>query len=1165
MAQTTQASVPRRPTAVKQSTISNIKNIVISENDPSIPPTDILDSPFLTAFLTATPVATEIISHLSTPQKQYLFATCHALSEYRDSCYAWRNVTLTKSGYEPRTSLAMVNYQIQARIAAQGRYIYIPDEKAKRERAEREGWHVEESVEKYFCRGLESSRIWDMFSLRPAFGRVLKELVLDGTGVDIEFVKKVLAICAVGGKGLKSLSLRYCEKTSLGDIADLIPKEYILLPPDESEDSGFESQSEDEEESLLKGLAELRIYGIKDLHLGSQDHKHWLVKLDRFFKYTTNKKIRTDVGWCSQTLQGPKKKLRRPHCHAGRDLPFIRILPLADTGSTRKTACMECKKTPEQVGWYCDGCLKDVLSSYAITAIRSVPASSSAAIALPAAAMLASCRTVGRSARANHVTANQPVALTKLKYHALLALKGKRSRARLAIRRGSAESAIRGYTLIVRSRSALSNAAAIMNFAMSVARVCTPLEYTKGKPPQIPFLEYGMVKLRCFLTAAKSSFLNADIPEGTIEELIYVVDSAEYPIIPKGYDAKAHDESYFKDNIMSAILNKLGLNKSGAETNVEHLSPAADSKSENYETSSIESAEKQAGVQKVEAIALTWTKTSLWVAYAGILLMATSTSLEAQTTYLYSSYALSGFGFHSLLSTVSIVTGVMYAVVKPPMAKIADVFGRFEAFAISILFFCIGYIMLASSSSVEVYAGAQVFYAAGSTGLLILQQIFMADTTDLLNRALFSSLPDLPFLWTVWAGPKLGATVLQNTTWRWGYGMWAIILPVCALPLLGSLFYNTLKAKKKGLLPPSRAKELGWGKFLVKTFWDLDIIGLLLFTAALCLILIPLTLGAGATGKWKNASLIAMLVVGGVCLIAFPFFEMSKKLAPSPLLHLRLLKNRTVMAGCLIAVFYFMAFYQSVFPYFYSYLVVANEQSVVSAGRIVLVFSFTSTVSSIIISFIIKYTGHYKYFVIAGGLIYILGFGLMLRYRVEGSTRTQIVINQVLVGLGGGFLNVPAQLGVQSVVPHQDVGLATALFLTSISVGQAIGSAISGAIWTNNLLPKLNQYLPEEVKVNATLIYSDFTHASSYPPGSPARLAINKSYQETMRLMLIGALVSAVPIIFLTLLMENVDLKKQEQNIKGRVFGSSGSDADKRVAEEEAAYIRRQSHVGVVA
>jgi len=84
------------------------------------------------------------------------------------------------------------------------------------------------------------------------------------------------------------------------------------------------------------------------------------------------------------------------------------------------------------------------------------------------------------------------------------------------------------------------------------------------------------------------------------------------------------------------------------------------------------------------------------------------------------------------------------------MAKIADTFGRFEAFLISILALLIGYVMLTFSNNVETFASAQIFYSAGSTGLGLLQQIFIADTTDLLNRALLSSLPDTPFLATVW-------------------------------------------------------------------------------------------------------------------------------------------------------------------------------------------------------------------------------------------------------------------------------------------------------------------------------------------------------------------------------------------------------------------------------
>jgi hypothetical protein len=104
------------------------------------------------------------------------------------------------------------------------------------------------------------------------------------------------------------------------------------------------------------------------------------------------------------------------------------------------------------------------------------------------------------------------------------------------------------------------------------------------------------------------------------------------------------------------------------------------------------------------------------------------------------------------------------AVIKPPMAKIANVFGRLEAFTISVFLYILGYIQMAGSQNVETFASAQIFYSAGFTGLLILQQIFIADTSDLTWRALLSSLPDVPFLVTVWLGPLIAQRLYTN--WR---------------------------------------------------------------------------------------------------------------------------------------------------------------------------------------------------------------------------------------------------------------------------------------------------------------------------------------------------------------------------------------------------------------
>ena len=569
--------------------------------------------------------------------------------------------------------------------------------------------------------------------------------------------------------------------------------------------------------------------------------------------------------------------------------------------------------------------------------------------------------------------------------------------------------------------------------------------------------------------------------------------------------------------------------------------------------------------------------------YHSVFLLALVTSLESQTTTNLTVYATSAFAQHSLVATVLVVQQVVngpyrilaldivcslfiIAVVKPPMAKIANVFGRLEAFSISVFIYIIGYIQQAASNNVKTFAAAQIFYSAGFTGLQILQQIFIADTSDLLNRALFSSLPDIPFIGTVWAGPPLANSLLSQTTWRWGYGIWAIILPVAFLPLALSLFLNRRKAKRLGIHPSSSWAERSFFDGIWTAWKDLDVMGLLLLSASICLILIPLTLAATASNKWHNGSIIAMLVVGCVLFPIFISWESLPKLSPHPFLSLRLFKSRTLVAGCVIGFFYFAVFYTSIYPYFSSYLQVVHSQSVTSAGHITQTFTFTSTITSIIVSLFIKFTKHYKYYITVGACIYLLGVGLMIRYRAEGSTIGQIIGTQIVIGIGGGMVNVPAQLGVQASVSHSDVAAATAIFLTIVEIGGAVGAAISGAIWTGNLLPKLQAYLPPAAADQAATIYGNLTIAKSFPRGSAEKVAIDRSYQETMDLLLIVAACLCVPLLPLSLVMRNLRLDAIDQRVKGTVIGrgddragaGAGSDVDAGARDESSESRRRR-------
>ncbi len=220
-----------------------------------------------------------------------------------------------------------------------------------------------------------------------------------------------------------------------------------------------------------------------------------------------------------------------------------------------------------------------------------------------------------------------------------------------------------------------------------------------------------------------------------------------------------------------------------------------------------------------------------------------------------------------------------------------------------------------------------------------------------------------------------------------------------------------------------------------------------------------------------------------------------------------------------------MAFYLSVFPYFGSYLLVVQGKSIAAAGYITTTFTFTSVVSSLVVSMLIKYTGHYKYFVTLGSCIYLLGIGLMIRFRDIGASTGTLIGCQIAVGIGGGFLNVPAQLGVQASASHAKVAAATAAFLTILEIGGAVGAAISGAVWSNNLPKKLAAYLPPDIASEATMIYGNITYASTqYAIGSPERIAINRAYQETMQILLTIAVCIAAPLIPLSLLMKNYKL-----------------------------------------
>ncbi|KAF3915386.1 hypothetical protein AA313_de0207426 [Arthrobotrys entomopaga] len=262
---------------------------------------------------------------------------------------------------------------------------------------------------------------------------------------------------------------------------------------------------------------------MKDLNLNSQDHRSYLNKLDRFFRYTANKKIRTDVGWCSQTLQGPKKRLRRSQCHGGRDLPFIRILPLADTGSVRNKLCIGCKKGPEEIGWYCDGCLKDVLCDICGDFVCDVCDPKRTNLIKCSDCPTRRCESCfldngGTYCQNSSCDERATCGMHKFEVSCDTCCKKKEI-----------------------SCSSCSPA--------SKCKGCNAWIYSDCKDSKPSFhcnCDFELCHKCC--ETAKTKFLTTDIPADSFEELVYGIDSTECPIIPRAYDPAEHDDTYFLDN-----------------------------------------------------------------------------------------------------------------------------------------------------------------------------------------------------------------------------------------------------------------------------------------------------------------------------------------------------------------------------------------------------------------------------------------------------------------------------------------------------------------------------------------------------------------------------------------------------------------------------------------
>ncbi|GLA29729.1 siderophore transporter [Aspergillus niger] len=533
------------------------------------------------------------------------------------------------------------------------------------------------------------------------------------------------------------------------------------------------------------------------------------------------------------------------------------------------------------------------------------------------------------------------------------------------------------------------------------------------------------------------------------------------------------------------------------------------------------------GVKRIEALSSHLHILDRVFLFCGIFLIAYVYGLDGLLRGTYQPYATASYGLHSVLSSVDILRAVIAAAAQPTAAKIADVFGRVELILVSIFFYTLGTIVEASSSTVEQFAAGAVLYQIGYTAIILLVEVLIADVTSLRSRLLFSYIPTLPFLINTWISGNITGAVLGVTTWRWGIGMFAIIYPICTLPLLMVLYIVYHRAKKGGTVDhiASSFRTLGVRRLAIELFWQLDVIGIILMIAFLAMILVPLTIAGGLDSQWKKAKIIVPLVLGLCCIPAWVVWERTCK---HPMVPFKLLKDRAVWGALGIAVMLNTAWALQN-EYLYTVLIVSFGESITSATRIRSLYSFSSVLTGSILGVVVFKVRRLKPFIVGGTLLFMVAYGILIYYRggPTSSSHSGIIGGQILLGIAGGLFPYPAQASIQAATKHEHLAVVTGLFLACYNIGTAVGGSISGAVWTQILPRELNSRLGNATL--ATQAYKDpFTFSATYPIGTPDRDAVVAAYKHTQRLLCITGICLTVPLVAFSLCTRNLVLTKEQ-------------------------------------
>ncbi|KAI9002020.1 major facilitator superfamily domain-containing protein [Gaertneriomyces semiglobifer] len=556
------------------------------------------------------------------------------------------------------------------------------------------------------------------------------------------------------------------------------------------------------------------------------------------------------------------------------------------------------------------------------------------------------------------------------------------------------------------------------------------------------------------------------------------------------------------------------------------------------------------GTKKVQAIVRVMSKEQTWFLYIGIYLLTFVTGL-AGALYNLQNFVLSDFYSHSSLPIVMLILSSLRTVMLPMFAKLADLWGRTEILIFSILIWCAGQIVTSKASSYGVVLLAFILVTVGDTGLLAFREFFIADSSTLRNRAIVQGLPDLQYYILIGISGPLLNYFTEKESWRWAYGMFAILIIGTAIPLVSMMLFMEAKIRRLGLIEPINWKA-NIREYITYVAVKIDLVGCILLTGSLLLVLFPVPWSRSLPDRFSDGRVIAMLVVG--CLLWPVLILWEAKYAKFPIVPPKYFAHKTVVGGSLVAFLMWVSYY-SYTEMFYAYLMVTQGLDAQDAQYVQSAWQWAGIFAALAVGWSIRRTGQYRRWCHVCTIIAFIGSCMMIAWRGKESKLVEIIIAQTILGLGGGAIMTATQVGVQAAVPSREVAPVTAFYLVMASVGGAVGTAIAGSVWRYKLEHSLIANLPAGTPATViTGIMEDFTWIIKSPTSMAGKLlgpipdeylpGIYASYAYVQRILCISAACAIFIAFFVLFMMEPFDLFEKDAIRKAEIDAATAKDAE---------------------